>query len=41
VRQLLAVAKASQGPDADITRIVCPVEQWAGIEVKAGAGLRG
>lgn len=33
VRQLLAVAKASQGPQADITRIVCPVEQWAGVEV--------
>jgi 3-hydroxyisobutyrate dehydrogenase-like beta-hydroxyacid dehydrogenase len=38
VRQLLAVAKASEGPDADITRIVRPVEQWAGVEVKAGAG---
>jgi 3-hydroxyisobutyrate dehydrogenase-like beta-hydroxyacid dehydrogenase len=38
VRQLLAVAKASQGPDADITRIVCPVEQWAGVEVKGRAG---
>jgi 3-hydroxyisobutyrate dehydrogenase-like beta-hydroxyacid dehydrogenase len=37
VRQLLAVAKASEGPDADITRIVRPVEQWAGVEVKAGA----
>jgi 3-hydroxyisobutyrate dehydrogenase-like beta-hydroxyacid dehydrogenase len=38
VRQLLAVAKASQGPEADITRIVCPVEQWAGVEVKARLG---
>jgi 3-hydroxyisobutyrate dehydrogenase-like beta-hydroxyacid dehydrogenase len=34
VRQLLAVAKASEGADADITRIVCPVERWAGVEVK-------
>jgi 3-hydroxyisobutyrate dehydrogenase-like beta-hydroxyacid dehydrogenase len=34
VRQLLAVTKASEGANADITRIVRPVEQWAGVEVK-------
>jgi 3-hydroxyisobutyrate dehydrogenase-like beta-hydroxyacid dehydrogenase len=33
VRQLLAVAKAI-GPNSDITEIVRPVEQWAGVEVK-------
>jgi 3-hydroxyisobutyrate dehydrogenase-like beta-hydroxyacid dehydrogenase len=36
VRQLMAVAKASEGPDADITRIVCPVEKWAGARVARG-----
>ncbi len=41
VRQLLGVAKASQGPDADITTLVRAVEQWAGAEVKgADAGER-
>jgi 3-hydroxyisobutyrate dehydrogenase-like beta-hydroxyacid dehydrogenase len=34
VRQLLAIAKASEGADADITRVVRPLEQWAGVEVK-------
>jgi 3-hydroxyisobutyrate dehydrogenase-like beta-hydroxyacid dehydrogenase len=34
VKQLLAISKASQGPNADITRIVCTVEKWAGAEVK-------
>lgn len=37
VRQLMAVAKASEGAQADITRIVRAVEQWAGVEVKAVA----
>jgi 3-hydroxyisobutyrate dehydrogenase-like beta-hydroxyacid dehydrogenase len=35
VAQLLAVAKASQGPKADISTIVRCVEEWAGVEVKA------
>ncbi len=35
VRQLLAIAKASEGPDSDFTSIVKPVERWAGVEVKA------
>jgi 3-hydroxyisobutyrate dehydrogenase-like beta-hydroxyacid dehydrogenase len=34
VRQLLAIAKAQEGPDADFTSIVKPVERWAGVEVK-------
>ena len=33
VRQLLAIAKASEGAASDITEIVRPVEQWAGVEV--------
>jgi 3-hydroxyisobutyrate dehydrogenase-like beta-hydroxyacid dehydrogenase len=37
VKQLLAVTKASQGPNADITQIVCTVEKWAGTEVKGKA----
>jgi len=35
VKQLLAVAKATQGEGSDITEIVRAVEQWAGTEVKA------
>lgn len=35
VRQLLAIAKASEGPASDITEIVRPVEKWAGVEVKS------
>jgi 3-hydroxyisobutyrate dehydrogenase-like beta-hydroxyacid dehydrogenase len=38
VRQLLAVAKASEGPNSDITQIVRPVEKWAGVEVKPKGG---
>jgi 3-hydroxyisobutyrate dehydrogenase-like beta-hydroxyacid dehydrogenase len=34
VKQLLAFTKAGEGPAADITRIVCTVEKWAGAEVK-------
>lgn len=35
VRQLIAIAKATQGPDSDITEIVRAIEQWAGVEVAA------
>lgn len=35
VRQLLAVAKATQGADADITTLVRLVESWAGTTVAA------
>ena len=35
VRQLLAIAKARNGAEADLTTILQPVEQWAGVEVKA------
>jgi 3-hydroxyisobutyrate dehydrogenase-like beta-hydroxyacid dehydrogenase len=34
VKQLLTITKAGQGPNTDITRIVCTVEKWAGAEVK-------
>jgi 3-hydroxyisobutyrate dehydrogenase-like beta-hydroxyacid dehydrogenase len=33
VRQLLAIATASEGQDADMTEMVKPVERWAGVEV--------
>jgi 3-hydroxyisobutyrate dehydrogenase-like beta-hydroxyacid dehydrogenase len=36
VRQLVGIAKALKGGDSDITQIVQPVEQWAGVEVKSG-----
>jgi 3-hydroxyisobutyrate dehydrogenase-like beta-hydroxyacid dehydrogenase len=38
VRQLLAVAKATEGANSDITQIVRPVEKWAGVEVKPKGG---
>jgi 2-hydroxy-3-oxopropionate reductase len=34
VRQLLAITMASEGPDADMTETVKPLEKWTGIEVK-------
>jgi len=34
VRQLLAVTKAVQGPNSDITTMVKCVEDWAGVKVK-------
>ncbi len=36
VRQLVGITKALKGPGSDITEIVQPVEQWAGVEVKSG-----
>jgi 3-hydroxyisobutyrate dehydrogenase-like beta-hydroxyacid dehydrogenase len=33
VRQMLAIALASEGPEADMTEIVKPIEKWAGIMV--------
>ena len=33
VRQLLSIATASEGPDADMTELIKPVEQWAGVRV--------
>lgn len=35
VRQLLAIATASEGADADMTELVKPVENWAGVRVGA------
>jgi 3-hydroxyisobutyrate dehydrogenase-like beta-hydroxyacid dehydrogenase len=34
VRQLMAITRASEEPGCDITRIVCALEDWAGVEVK-------
>ena len=34
VRQLLAITQASEGPDADMTETVRPLEKWTGVEVK-------
>ena len=33
VRQLLAIATASEGENADMTELVKPIERWAGVEV--------
>jgi 3-hydroxyisobutyrate dehydrogenase-like beta-hydroxyacid dehydrogenase len=33
VRQLLSIATASEGADADMTELVKPVEKWAGVRV--------
>jgi 3-hydroxyisobutyrate dehydrogenase-like beta-hydroxyacid dehydrogenase len=35
VRQLVGITKALKGEGSDITEIVQPVEQWAGVEVKS------
>ncbi len=35
VRQLVGIAKALKGSGSDITEIVQPVEEWAGVEVKS------
>jgi 3-hydroxyisobutyrate dehydrogenase-like beta-hydroxyacid dehydrogenase len=37
VRQLVGIAKAKLGGSSDITQIVQPVEEWAGVQVKSGA----
>jgi len=37
VKQLISIAKATRGPNSDITEIVRTVEQWAGIEVSGVA----
>jgi len=37
VRQLVGIAKAKLGGASDITQIVQPVEEWAGVEVRSGA----
>jgi 3-hydroxyisobutyrate dehydrogenase-like beta-hydroxyacid dehydrogenase len=34
VRQLLAITQASEGPDADMTEVIRPLEKWTGVEVK-------
>jgi 3-hydroxyisobutyrate dehydrogenase-like beta-hydroxyacid dehydrogenase len=35
VRQLISIAKTTQGPDSDITQIIRAIEQWAHVEVGA------
>ena len=35
VRNLLSIAAASEGPNADMTDVIKPVERWAGVEVGA------
>ncbi|PTE08558.1 NAD(P)-dependent oxidoreductase [Mesorhizobium helmanticense] len=40
VRQLLTVAKGDLGADADLTEIIKPIEDWAGVTV-AGGKARG
>ncbi len=35
VRQLLAITMASEGPNADMTEVVKPLERWAGVRVGA------
>ena len=35
VKQMLAITVASFGADADMTDMVRPLEQWAGVEIKA------
>ena len=37
VRQLVGIAQAKLGGASDITQIVQPVEEWAGVEVRSGA----
>jgi len=34
VRQLLSIATAREGFDADMTALVKPVEEWAGVRVE-------
>ena len=40
VRQMLAIAEASEGTGADMTEIVKPVEKWARVTVGQQAGIR-
>ena len=40
VRQMLAIAEASEGTDADMTEIVKPIEKRAGVTVGQKAGVR-
>lgn len=37
VRQLLGIARAMGGDEADLTTLIRPVEDWAGIEVRGAA----
>jgi 3-hydroxyisobutyrate dehydrogenase-like beta-hydroxyacid dehydrogenase len=38
VRQMLAIATASEGADADMTDMVKPIERWAGVQVGSAKG---
>jgi len=37
VRQLLSIAKAKCGADADLTELIRPIEEWGGVEVRGKA----
>jgi 2-hydroxy-3-oxopropionate reductase len=39
VRQMLAIAAASEGAEADMTEIVKPIEKWAGVTVGQEAAI--
>jgi 3-hydroxyisobutyrate dehydrogenase-like beta-hydroxyacid dehydrogenase len=39
VRQMLAIAAASEGAEADMTEIVKPIEKWAGVRVGQQAAI--
>ena len=41
VRELLKIAKAKLGDDADLTRIIQPIEEWAGVTVEGKGGPSG
>ena len=34
VRQMLSITNALYGPESDFTRMVRPIEAWAGVEVR-------
>ncbi len=40
VRQLLTIARGLAGENGDLTEIIKPVEQWAGVEVAAGSMVK-
>jgi 2-hydroxy-3-oxopropionate reductase len=36
VRQLVNITKGRLGPEADLTEIIRPIEEWAGVTVEGG-----
>lgn len=39
VRQMINIAKGKLGPDADLTEIIKPIEEWAGVTVKGSKAV--